>query len=466
VAEEAERRFGVTDLDDAGYTLFSTLDWRDQQAAQRAVELGLASLEKGMKHRKEAPLQSALVSLDPETGGILAYVGGRQYAASQFDRAGQAHRQVGSAFKPIVYATAFEKRRAMPSTFLDDSPLTVQVGNRTWTPKNDDGEFHGWISARTALEHSYNLATARLALQVGLPPIVELAHDMGVGGQLEAFPSLALGAADVTPVELATVYATLARGGVRPPVHTLVAVRDRHGKAVAGKSLPDAERVLTPQVAYLVTSILQGVLDRGTGHSARAQGVEGDLAGKTGTTNDLRDSWFAGYSPDRATVVSGARGALPLWSRFIVAVRPPGGYRTFNQPAGISTAVIDPATGLLATEYCPAVLTEVFPAGSVPTDLCNQHQGWSPELLAQSPALADGEVTVSSRQPAADDEEGGARERRDEADPSREVQRAHPFRSWLRRVFGVGPRDDRRPAREPAREDGAPDPGDRRPPGD
>jgi penicillin-binding protein 1B len=470
-AEEAERRFGVAGLEDAGYTLFSTLDWRDQQAAQRAVETGLASLEKG-RRRKDAPLQAALVSVDPESGGIVAYVGGRQYAASQFDRAGQAHRQVGSAFKPIVYAAAFERKRAVPATFLDDSPLTVRVGNRSWTPKNDDGDFHGTVSARTALEHSYNLATARLALQVGLPPIVELAREMGIGGTLEAFPSVALGAASVTPVELATVYATFARGGVRPPVHALVAIRDRHGKAVPAAALPSPERVLSPQSAYLVTSMLQGVLDHGTGYAARALGVEGELAGKTGTTNDQRDSWFAGYSPDRATVVwvgyddnaptglSGSRGALPIWSRFTVAVRPPGGYRTFNQPAGISTAVIDPATGLLATEYCPSVLTEVFPTGQVPTDLCNQHQGWSPELLAQASAPAGDE-----RAEAAGRGEDSRAERGDARDEEREPPRAHPFRSWLRRVFGLGSREAGRPAERDGRnerEDRRRD--DRRPP--
>jgi len=476
-AQEAERRFGVTDLDDAGFTLFSTLDWRDQQAAQRAVEAGLAGLEKGAGRRRKGELQGALVSVDPATGGILAYVGGRQYSASQFDRAGQAHRQAGSAFKPIVYAAAFERHRAMPATFLDDSPLTVTMGSRTWTPKNDDGDYHGWVSARTALEHSYNLATARLALQVGLPPIVELAHGMGISEPLEAVPAVALGAADLTPVELATVYATFARGGLRPPVHALLAVRDRHGKAVQGTALAAPERVLTPQVAYLVTSMLQGVLDRGTGRSARAQGVEGDLAGKTGTTNDQRDSWFAGYSPDRATVVwvgyddnaptglSGARGALPIWSRFVVAVRPPGGYRTFSQPPGLSTAVIDPATGLLATEYCPTVLTELFPAGQVPTDLCNQHQGWSPEMLAQSPALGGGERAISSRpRDERDGDEETAAGDRAEPDAGQDVPRAHPFRSWLRRVFGAAPRDERRPAARDRDSRRPPDPDEPRPP--
>jgi penicillin-binding protein 1B len=450
IAQEAERRFGITDLADGGYTLISTLDLHDQLIAQKAVDSGLATLEKSwQKGHKGGPLEAVLVSVDPRTGGILAYVGGRNYGRSQFDRAGQAHRQAGSAFKPIVYAAAFEGHQAMPASFIEDAPLTVQAGGRTWSPKNDDGSFHGWVSVRTALEHSYNPASARLALQVGLPKIVALAHKMGIETPLEAFPSTALGAAAVTPVELLDVYATLARGGVRPYLHGLETVRDRHGKAVAGTSLPKAERVLSAQAAFLVTSVLQGVIDRGTGRGVRTAGVEGELAGKTGTTNDQRDAWFAGYSPERASLVwvgyddnsptalSGARGAVPIWGRFMAAVHPPGGYSTFAQPDGIQTAVIDPTTGLLATEYCPTVLTEVYPEGQVPTDLCNRHQGWTnEELLAQD----QGGAASREGRAAADGADGDRSAARTEAAGEEKPEKPHPFRNWLHRVFGR--RDD------------------------
>jgi len=448
MAQEAERRFGVSALADGGYALFSTLDWRDQRTAQDAVERGLRDLEKGWEKRhRGAPLQAALVSLDPETGGILAYVGGRQYTRSQFDRAGQAHRQAGSAFKPIVYAAAFETRRATPASFLEDSPLTVRLANKTWSPKNDDGSFHGWVSVRAALEHSYNPATARLALQVGMEKVVDLAHDMGVAAPMDPFPSVALGAVEVTPAELAGVYATLATGGIRPPVHGLVAIRDRYGKRLTGTALPEREWVLTPQSAYLVTTLLQGVLDRGTGRGARAQGVTGELAGKTGTTNRRRDAWFAGYSPERASAVwvgyddnsptnlSGARGALPIWSRFTAAVRPPGGYSAFEQPPGVTTALIDPTTGMLATEYCPEALTEVFPEGKVPTQVCDRHTSWTEEAIAATDQWGDAE------------EGGGAAPAAAEAREERGPEKPHPFRRWLRRVFGSegdhGDRGDR-----------------------
>jgi penicillin-binding protein 1B len=428
-ALEASRRFGVEDLADSGYVLFSTLDWSSQKVAQEAVAWGLAAIEKGYHHKGDEPLQAALVSLDPATGGILTYLGGRQYDASQFDRAGHAQRQVGSAFKPVVYAAAFETDTASPATFLEDEPLTVQLaGGRDWSPKNDDGTYHGWVTVRTALEKSYNPATTRLALQVGLRRIVKLAGEMGITTPMPPYPSMALGAAAISPVELATVYATLAAGGLRPPVHALLALRDRYGKPVQGAALPKPERALSPQTAYMVTSLLEGVFQRGTAAGAAA-GFSGDLAGKTGTTNKQRDSWFAGYAPERTTVVwvgyddnsrtrlSGARAALPIWIRFMARVAPPGGYSTFRQPRGLATALIDPTTGLLATEYCPTVLTEVFRQGEVPTELCDRHQSWTDSLFARITGPPDAEPGV-------------------QAGTSEDPASPHPFRRWLKRIFG------------------------------
>ncbi len=460
-ALEASRRFGVEDLEDGGYVLFSTLDWQSQKVAQEAVGWGLDVIEKGYQkgHKGEGPLQGALVSLDPETGGILAYLGGRQYEGSQFDRIGRAQRQVGSAFKPVVYAAAFEEGKATPATLLEDEPLTVNEAGQpaAWSPKNDDGETHGWVTARTALEKSYNLASARLALEVGMPKVVKLAKAMGISTPMEPFPSMALGAASITPLELATVYATLANGGARPPVHELVAILDRHGKPVQGAPLPKPERVLSPQSAYLVTSLLEGVLQRGTAGGA-ASGISGELAGKTGTTNKQRDSWFAGYGPERTTVVwvgyddnsrtrlSGARAALPIWVRFMARVAPPGGYGTFPQPRGLTTAAIDPTTGLLATEYCPGVLTEVFREGEAPTELCNRHQSW---IDNQQVAAAGGEPATAS--PSDDAAANASEERRQAA----EEPRVNPFRRWLRRVFGGRDRDNDR-ERERGRRGGEP----------
>ena len=432
VAREAALRFGVNGLDDAGYTLLSTLDWRDQRWAEEAIAWGVTALEEGWEKGRNGdgggPLQAALVSLDPHDGAILAYVGGRDYRTSQFDRAGQARRQAGSAFKPVVYAAAFEDGVAAPSSLVEDAPLTVRLARQRWSPQNDDGDFHGWVTVRTAVEKSYNVATARVALQTGLPRVVELARGLGVTAPLSPVPALALGAFEVSPVEMATVFGTFAAGGERPPPHGLAAVYDARGVAVPGQPLPAPERVLSPQAAYLVTSVLQGVLDRGTARSVRRWGLEDPLAGKTGTSNDSRDSWFAGYSPERvtavwvgyddnrATALSGARGALPIWTRFTARMRPPGGFPTFRQPPGIATAVVDPETGALATDACPIAITEVFLDGRMPTEICRLHGRWWSEPL-EVPEGWEGH-------------EG--------EDPRDGYRGDHPFRTWLHRVFGEG----------------------------
>jgi membrane carboxypeptidase/penicillin-binding protein len=423
------------------------------------VEWGVDRAQQGYQKGQEAkgPLQAALVSIAPDTGGILAYIGGRSYDASQFDRAGQAERQAGSAFKPIVYSAAFENRVASPASFLEDTPLTVTLARASWSPKNDDGTFHGWVSVRTALEKSYNPATTRLALQVGMPKIVALARKMGVTSDMEAFPSVALGAVDLTPVQLATVYATLAAGGVRPPVHGLVAILDRQGRTLEGAPLPQPERVISPQTDFMVTSLLQGVLVRGTARGAAA-GIPGDVAGKTGTTNRQRDSWFGGYGRERATVVwvgyddnsstrlSGARAALPIWVRFTAKVAPRNGYSLVEQPPGLTTASIDPTTGMLATEFCPAVLTEVFREGEAPAQLCDRHQSWMQQQeLAEAQHAADDE---GDRGGAADEDViriGGRGQDQEQA------PKQHPFKSWLHRIFGRdhderrGQDEDRKP---------------------
>jgi penicillin-binding protein 1B len=395
-AAEAKERFDIDDLADEGYLLFSTVGWREQRQAEIAVVRELASLDKGQAKRRRGddPLQAALISVDPRDGAIRAWVGGRDYSSSQFDRVSQAKRQAGSAFKPVVYAAAFREAVATPATLLKDSPIVVRVGNDRWQPQNNDRGFRGWVTVRSALEQSLNIPTIRLALQVGLGRIIDLAHDMGIESDLTARPSLALGAFEVSPYEMAQVYATLADGGLRPTLHGLKAVLERSGEEVLSDDLPSPRRVLPPQTAYLVTSILEGVVDHGTGAGVRAQGLSDPLAGKTGTTNDRRDNWFAGYAPDRVTVVwvgyddnsrtrlSGARAALPIWSRFMAAVRPAAGYAAFAPPEGMQTVVLDPTTGQLATPYCPYKVAETLPEWQVPTEPCQRHQPGSTDNWA------------------------------------------------------------------------------------
>ena len=445
VRREVAGRFDLDHLEGAGYRILSTLDWRDQQQAQEAVAWGVKALEDGWEKSRKGkggPLQAALVSLDPHDGGILAYVGGRDFETSQFDRAGEAMRQAGSAFKPVVYAAAFEDGKAYPAAFLEDAPLTIrQAGSAPWTPHNSDGTYHGWVTVREAVEKSFNVATARMALQEGLGRVVEVARDLGVETPLEPVPSIALGAFEVTPVQLATVYATFAAAGRRPPVHAVEAVLDPLGRPLPGERLPAPVQAVSPETAYLITSILQGVIDRGTAASARRQGVSGPLAGKTGTTNDRRDSWFSGYSPNRATTVwvgyddnrptslSGSRAGVPIWGRFTMAVKPRGGYPTFDQPRGIATAVIDPTTGELATEYCPQAVTEVYPQGKLPRETCHVHDAWTGwrDRWSRDGGYRRGDERYG--------EVGGEPRAEPRAEPRR---RRHPFRRWLQNVFGGG----------------------------
>jgi penicillin-binding protein 1B len=407
-ASEARERFDADELDGKGYLLFSTLRWADQRRAEAAVAQGLDGLDGGGKKGSKHRLQAALVSADPGDGSILAWVGGRDYEKSQFDRVTQAKRQVGSAFKPVVYAAALTEGVVNPATLLNDSPIQVRMGTASWQPQNYDHAFRGWVTARTALEQSLNIPTVRVGLQVGMPRVIELAHEMGLNGKLQPRPSLALGAFEASPFEMAQAYATLAAGGLRPPLHALAAVIDPKGERVTGDDLPAPRRAMPVESAYLVTSMLQGVVAHGTAAAARGLGVDGPLAGKTGTTNDRRDNWFAGYSPDRvsvvwvgyddnsATTLSGARAALPIWSRFTAAVRPARGYQDFPRPSGVVQVTVDPTTGQLATEYCPYRVTELFPSWAVPVELCQRH---SPNGLDQTADLTLG-------QPAIDPETG------------------------------------------------------------
>jgi penicillin-binding protein 1B len=389
VVAEAKRRFGVDDLADGGFSLLSTLDVDDQEQAEKAVREGLEELtgKSERVRKKEAPLQAALVSLEPATGAIRAWVGGKDYRVSQFDRAGSARRQAGSAFKPVVYATAFEQGVATPATLLEDAPLTLEAGGKIWTPMNDDDEYHGWVTARTAVEQSYNLPTIRLALATGLSKIVDAAKLLGIAAGLKPVPSVAIGAFEVAPVELVTAYAAFANGGVRPAAKMLDAVLAVDGSPLASTDAMAAKPALSPQTAFLVTTLLQGVVDYGTGRSVRGLGLRDPVAGKTGTSNSRRDNWFVGYGPERATVVwvgfdddsptpfSGSKAALPVWTKFMLAVRPAAGYSRFVPPSGIRVVLIDPVTGELATERCPEVLSEAFPAARVPLVVCHLHGG-------------------------------------------------------------------------------------------
>jgi penicillin-binding protein 1B len=371
-----------------GLEIYSTLDIRLQLAAARAVREELAALEeRHPRLRAEGParLQACVVALRPQTGEVLALVGGRSYAESQFDRCSQARRQAGSAFKPFVLAAALERDGHGPvitlASTLDDTPFQVDTPSGPWRPVNFDREFHGAVPVREAMERSLNVPLARLAQRVGIERVAEAARRMGIESPLPAVPSLALGAADVTPLELARAYATLANGGIRPQIRTFEDVVDPAGHTVERQPI-GFERVIDAGTAFLVTSVLEGVVERGTARAVRAAGIVGPLAGKTGTTDDERDAWFVGFSPElvaavwigfdepRSLGLPSTQIALPLWIRF---VREATGGRVrgaFLPPGDVEELEVHPRTGALALAGCPERRAEYFLLGTEPAQVC------------------------------------------------------------------------------------------------
>ncbi len=388
-ASEARRRFGLPGLEDRGYTVISTLDFDDQIAAEKWLGWGASRVD-GRSRRGTGRVEAALLSADPHDGRVLAWVGGRDYAVSQFDRIRFAKRQPGSAFKPVVLAAAFAERTATPSALLVDEPITVHQGSQEWSPNNDDLEFRGVVSVRQAIEQSLNVPTVRLALDVGLERVISWGRELGIESPMAKVPSLALGAFEVTPLELLRVFATLAAGGVASELHLVEAVLDRDGTRIVGRALAAPKRVLDAGSAFMVTSVLEGVVERGTGRGVRTEGLDDIVAGKTGTSSGGRDGWFIGYTPGRVTLswvgyddgreadLYGSQAALPSWARFMKARRPVGGYGLAPAPAAVTTVTIDPETGGLATSRCPQVVAEVFFVDQRPRELCPAHdaRGW------------------------------------------------------------------------------------------
>jgi penicillin-binding protein 1B len=395
VRQELEERFGDDGLlDDRDVRVDTALDPVLQRLAEAVVVQGLDRVESRYPRLRRsdpaARLQAVLIALDPQTGRVRALVGGRDYRSSQFNRATLARRQPGSAFKPFVYTAALSPGGEAPAltaaSFVDDTPLVETVDGKAWSPRNYDDRYEGRVTVRRALEASLNSATVRVAETVGLPAVLETARAMGIEGPLEPVPAMALGAFEVTPLELARAYLPFANGGLAlRGSPTLAFVRGSRGAPV---QLDDDVplRVLSPAEAYLMTSLLSGVMQSGTAAAAAALGAPPGLAGKTGTTNDGRDAWFVGYAADLLAVVwvgfddgtplglSGAQVALPLWTEFMKHALDAYPSAPFTVPAGIVTLDIDATNGKLANRFCPLVKGETFLAGTEPPP-CTDHGG-------------------------------------------------------------------------------------------
>jgi len=392
VRQEMEERFGP------GARVLTTLDLPLQRFAESAVARGLDQLETRFPRLRRrdpgARLQVALVALDPATGEIRAFVGGRDYQASQFDRVTLARRQPGSAFKPFVYLAALRPQSGGPrftaASMVDDAPVTIVADGKPWSPRNHDDRYEGRVSVRRALEHSLNSATVRIAEAVGPRAIVDTARALGLEDGLAAVPAVALGSFEVTPLDLARAYVPFASGGVKPgAIHAVRALQQADGTPVPPIEESPSAGVMSPAEAYLMTSLLQGVIRSGTASSA--PGLSAEVAGKTGTTNEGRDAWFVGYSSRLLAVVwvgfddgqahglSGAQAALPIWADFMGQALAAYPAPAFTVPPGIAFARIDATNGKLAGDSCPLVVRETFLEGTLPAP-CDEHRGLSDHI--------------------------------------------------------------------------------------
>jgi penicillin-binding protein 1B len=387
----SEQYPGLTTTTTQAVDVYTTLDLHLQRLAQDAVRDGLTQVDSLLRKSKRGKAEAALIAVDPRNGEILAFVGGRSYNQSQYNRAIVSRRQPGSVFKPFVFLTAFEhaldegRTDVTPASITNDEQETFEFDDQVWTPENYEHEYDGPITFRRALAHSRNLGTIHVAQAAGYDRVAAFWKKLNLGAPPKPYPSIALGVFEATPYEIATAYTLFPDGGMMRSLSHIARITSG-GKDVTKKSTVVAREVAKPQTTYLVTNMMRSVLNEGTAASARANGFTLDAAGKTGTTNDLRDAWFVGFTPELLTVVwvgfddnqpvglSGARAALPIWTMFMKNALAGRASVPFAVPEGITFVDIDAQTGKLATPLCPKVISESFIAGTEPHEVCDLHR--------------------------------------------------------------------------------------------
>ncbi|MGH7229879.1 MAG: penicillin-binding transpeptidase domain-containing protein, partial [Nitrospiraceae bacterium] len=347
------------------------------------IEVAIKKLERETVQfqLEQTPIvEGGLITLDPRTGGIRAMVGGYDFSRSEFNRTVLAHRQAGSAFKPIIYATAFHSGLG-PATVVVDAPVVYEQEDKekTWKPENYEKKFFGVTNLREALIHSRNVATVRLLDKIGVRSVVEFSKGLGIASPLNHDLSLALGSSGMTLLELTAAYGTFANQGLKLDPYAVATVNNAGGQML-DQTLFQPRPVLSQETAYLITNVLQDVIQRGTGQLAKS--IDRPIAGKTGTTNDYTDAWFIGYTPNLAVGVwvgfddlrslgeteSGAHAALPIWLEFMQEALAPLPVVPFEIPENIVFAKVDPETGLLAPDQSDHGTVEIFLKGTEPTE--------------------------------------------------------------------------------------------------
>ncbi len=394
-------------MNEQSYRIYTTLDPDLQRAAAQAVEIGMKQVDELVTKRRTKKIkiaknkyetqvepgpqaQVALVAMDPHTGEVLALVGGRNYGFSQLDHA-TAKRPTGSIFKPFVYAAAINTAVTgsnpvfTPASVVTDEPSTFAYGDQIYEPRNYKEEYHGDVTARYALALSLNNATVKLAEEVGYDKVADLAKSAGITS-VKPTPAMALGSYDATPLDMTAAYTVFANAGVRISPVLVRSVRSANGDVVSDIKSEKRE-VLDPRVAFVMTDMMEGVMNFGTAYTVRQLGFNAPAAGKTGTSHD---GWFAGYTSNLLCIVwvgfddysdirlSGAQSAAPIWAEFMkraVALPQYADVQPFSQPTGVVDVQLDKATNLLATPACPETYSAAFITGTEPTTTCDQGTG-------------------------------------------------------------------------------------------
>jgi penicillin-binding protein 1A len=386
VRKYVEEKYGREALYKNGLQVYTTVDLEMQRIAEEAVESGLKEIEKRQKYpstNMPLALEGSLVCFDLETGYIKAMVGGRDFKKSQFNRATQARRQTGSAFKPIVYASALDKGYT-PASLIVDSPIVFEWEHKKWKPKNFGEKFSGPITLRNALTHSVNVVTVKIAQDIGVDYIRDYTKKLGISSPLQNDLSMALGSSGISLFDLTKTYAVFANQGNRFKPIFIKKILDRDGNLLEEnqplfypKESPDGEQILTPQTAYLMTYLLEGVVQNGTGWKAKA--LKRPVAAKTGTTDHFLDAWFIGYTPEFITGVwvgfddertlgeneTGSRAASPIWVSFMSKALKDKPIQEFPIPEGLEFTKVDAKTGQIGLGR--ETILECFREGTSPT---------------------------------------------------------------------------------------------------
>ena len=358
--------YGANVVYKGGLKIYTTLDLEMQYFAETALQ--------------ESGHEGAIIAIEPQTGYIKAMVGGKDFEESKFNRATQAYRQPGSAFKPFIYLTALDNGFT-PSNIIEDSPVTFENG---WSPENYEKEFSGPVTLREAFEHSINVVGVKLLEQVGIKKVINYSHKAGITSELRSDLSLALGTSEITPLEIASAYATIANLGVKVDPVSIIRIEDNKGKIIK-ENIAQKKKVFKEETCYVLISMMKGVIERGTGWNAK---IGRPAAGKTGTTNDFVDAWFIGFTPELVTAVyignddrkplgnkmTGGVVAAPIWAKFMKNALKNNEKKDFSQPDKITKISVCKESGLLPTDSCPEILTVTFIKGTEPISYCTVHQ--------------------------------------------------------------------------------------------